>query len=253
LLRYLDGYLRGLWLHQVSVTGKRQLVVFFHCAGGSAHAFDRFGPALADRCDAVSVCLPGHDARRGERPWASLQRLAERVREEVAALDYPETYLVGHSMGGLLAYEVARGMEVSRLGGLMVVSSRSPDRPPRLRVSDAREDRDFLEALSAFGGLTRHDIDWLDPAAVAAMRADCVASESYEARPGPEARLTAPVYVLTGERDPHRDAPDAWRRFAAGRFVERLADCGHFPTTEATDVFLALLRDMLAGGTSELE
>jgi amino acid adenylation domain-containing protein len=250
LLQYLESYLRTLWLQPISTTGKRRLIVFLHCAGGSAHAFDQLGPVFAEQCDVVSVCLPGHDGRRGETAWTSIERLAERIREEVTSLDYPEVYLVGHSMGGLLAYEVARGMDARRLGGLMVVSSRSPDNPPRLRVSDAPDDRTFLMALSAFGGLTRDDFDRLDPDFVAVMRADCMASEGYEAVADPRARLSAPVYVLTGEKDSHREISHAWQAFASNRFVERTADCGHFPMTEAPEAFLALVKEMLAGETA---
>ncbi|MBE5785202.1 MAG: alpha/beta hydrolase [Clostridiales bacterium] len=89
---------------------KGKAVIFIHGFLGSSAQFRPFiGAAEAAGADAVLLTLPGHGGcladfcKVGRKEWEAY------VREHIATLsaEYDALYLVGHSMGGLLAIRAA--------------------------------------------------------------------------------------------------------------------------------------------------
>lgn len=99
-------------------------VVLVH--GGAAHAawWDHIGPRLVG-CRVIALDLSGH----GDSGWREQYRLDAWSDEVVSVVRSKfcteRPLLVGHSMGGLVAYATARKLG-DALGGLMVVDSYFP-------------------------------------------------------------------------------------------------------------------------------
>ncbi|WP_138796198.1 thioesterase II family protein, partial [Escherichia coli] len=83
-----------------------RLVCFPH-AGGSAAYFHGVSRALSPAVDVLAVQYPGRQDRRHEPLIDSIDGLAARVREELAPWTDRPLALFGHSMGAMVAFEVA--------------------------------------------------------------------------------------------------------------------------------------------------
>lgn len=86
---------------------------------------------LAHHGHAVAALdLPGHGRSDGP-PARSVEQIAERVAAALAPLANPRLLLAGHSMGSLIALEVARRLP-ARVAGVALIGTAAP-----MRVSDA--------------------------------------------------------------------------------------------------------------------
>jgi pyochelin biosynthetic protein PchC len=180
------------------------------------------------RWDAVSVCLPGRQARFREPFLSSVTRMADFVVEHERT-DASEFALFGHSLGALVAFEVALRLERrgKRVVGLVVAGSSAVrgDRPPIHDLADAS----LLEELTKLGGLAPEiaaETELLD-LILPRIRADLRAAETYA--PG-EGRVSCPVLALGGTCDLEvpPTALEGWRERTSGPVEVRLVEGGHF-------------------------
>src|SRR5262249_15182388 len=95
-------------------------------ARGAPAAFRNWPAALAPPGRLVHVVLPGRDVRFPETPVLRSEEIVGPVAEALAPLDDRPLVLFGHSMGSMLAFEVARRLRRSGRRGpdALVVSGR---------------------------------------------------------------------------------------------------------------------------------
>ncbi len=106
-------------------------VVFIHGAQHDHSVWILQSRYLAHHGHAVlALDLPGHGRSDGP-PGRSVEETAARVAAALAPLANPRLLLVGHSMGSLIALEVARHLPV-RVAGVALLGAAAP-----MRVSDA--------------------------------------------------------------------------------------------------------------------
>lgn len=95
-------------------------LITFPCAGGSANNFNKIIKRLD--CDICNIEYSGHWKRCDERLYDSMRdcigSLYSEIEEMVLRSD--EIFLLGHSMGAIVAYEIAemllaRGLSVKTL------------------------------------------------------------------------------------------------------------------------------------------
>ena len=201
-------------------------------AGGSAVYFHRLSTLLAPRVGVLAAQYPGRADRAAEAPIDDLRELARRL---LAALPPPgpgPLVVFGHSMGALLGYEVARGLEAAgRPCAALIVSGRAaphcPHRNPMYDKPDAAI-RAEIEGLGAPGAELLADPE-IAALALPLIRADYKAVETYVHRPAPP--LACPVHGLVGEKDPKArvDEVSAWAEHTTGGFdLTVFPDGGHF-------------------------
>lgn len=187
----------------------------FPHAGGESRTFLAWQPALGVDAELVAVGMPGRGHRADEPPPASIAAFADDVAAEIeAAADRP-TYLFGHSLGALVAFEAARRLDGNPMLRHLVASGCSaPSLLPTPRVvrTSKLEGREFAAAAAFFGGLppevlaTEELLDLFLPS----VQADFRLVAGYEYRPAPP--LSIPVTLVNGTDDPHvtREALRAW-------------------------------------------
>jgi len=99
-------------------------------AGGGAAVF-RAWPALLPDVEVAVVRLPGWEARFTQPPFRDFGALLDALAAEVAPVRDRPLALFGHSLGALLAFEVARRMSADTGPGpvqLFVSGCRAPER-----------------------------------------------------------------------------------------------------------------------------
>jgi len=200
-------------------------------AGGTASAYTSWAARLPGQVELVAVQYPGRQDRLAERCARSVLEIADALVPALRPYAGQPLYLFGHSMGSLVAYEVAVRLEAGPgpgPAGLFVSGQLAPHRsmPPPDALDDAT-----LEAEARASG-------WSDPMVfdhpelrelvLPALLADVRAVLSYHR--GDSVRLRCPIVAYAGSRDPG-DVPaelSAWGELTSGPAAFRRFDGDHF-------------------------
>ncbi|MFF2076330.1 thioesterase II family protein [Kitasatospora sp. NPDC058162] len=224
-------------------------------AGGSASFYFPFSQALSTSAEVLTVQYPGRQERYHEAGLTDLHAMADRIAEALEAeTDGRPLALFGHSMGAMLAYEVACRVE-DRGGAVEVLFAsgrRAPSCPHGLESVHTLTDEGLVAELGAMGGT---DTELLTTPGMLrmvlpAIRSDYEAVETYRPRQRPP--LRCPVQVLTGDSDPRVDLDQAaaWARHTVGPFDLRVLSGGHFYLTAHQAAVVDLVRQRLAEPTA---
>src|SRR5882757_342820 len=159
-------------------------LVVFHHAGGSAAAYHPMARRLPARWDLLLMDLPGRGKRSAEPVVANMSTLVEQTADALRPwLDTPIA-LFGHSLGSIMATEVARALEGEGRGPCWVgVSARPAPRHHamcRARLHEL-DDQRLLAELESMGGLPdriREFPEFLDRF-LRTVRADLRAVDSF--------------------------------------------------------------------------
>lgn len=221
----IDGVDTGLWFRRFSEApdGAPRLVCFPH-AGGAASWFQPFGRHVAGRAELVAVQYPGRQDRRSEPLVADIRAVADQIAP-LLTRDRP-LHLFGHSMGAMIAFEVALRVEPDQL---FVSGRRAPQIVRDDRVHQLPDEGLIAEVRKLAGTNARvFDDEELVRMVLPAIRADYRAAETYRYRPGPA--LSCPVTALTGDADPKASVDEVgqWRERTTGAFALKVFAGGHF-------------------------
>ena len=236
----------------------RPVMVFIHGAG-----LDHTCWQLQSRWFAwhgwsvLAVDLPGHGLSAGP-PRDSIAELVEFTGQLIAAAGAPHAALVGHSMGAIVALEMAaRSPEKVSQIALLGVASSMPVHPNLLR--DARENPTAAYDLmtgwchsppAKLGGNTAPGM-WmtggsralLGHAQAGALAIDLAACNAWSGGSEAAAKVQCPTLFLSGSGDvmtPARKAAELARLIPQSKSVT-LAGCGHMMMSEQPDAVLDAL------------
>jgi medium-chain acyl-[acyl-carrier-protein] hydrolase len=232
---------------QRAENARLRLFCFAH-AGGGGSAYWALRRALAPDIDVQAVVLPGRESRIRETPCTRIEQLLGPLTEAVASRADLPYVLFGHSLGTLLAYEVARRLSVAGVPPLaMIASGRRGPWEPAHRHYRGLDDAQFLAAISELGGIPPEVL--AQPSLLAlvlpALRSDFMINDGYV--PQPAATLRCPLAAYSGADDPEVSRSDlmAWERETSGEFAVRVFPGGHFYLRGARpDVVSALRADL---------
>jgi len=211
-------------------------LIGFHHAGGSAATYFPLIRELPSDWDVLLLDLPGRGRRAGEPPhWAMADLIAQACRDLEPWLDVPVA-LFGHSLGAILAVEVARWMlsrDAVRSPVWVGVSGRIA---PSFQAIGRRklhelDNESLLQTLIEMGGTPDQvrDVPEIRDRLLNTVRADLCAVDSY--RPDPSrSRLQCPLTTFAGSEDDWAppSAMRAWSSETEGSFDQRRLAGGHF-------------------------
>jgi pyochelin biosynthetic protein PchC len=222
-------------------------------AGGSAAFFRPWRGYLPPDIELYAVQYPGRMDRFSEPCTDDMEQRAEAVCTAVAPLMDAPVALFGHSLGAVLAYEVARRLpaRARRAPILLIVSGRAAPHRQRPTSKHLASDAELWAEIGTLGGTSAELLDDADVRRtfLPALRADYRLAELY--RPAPSPRLSCPVTALIGETDTEVDAEEAgcWADVTDAGFSMRTFPGGHFYLSDCpVDVLDEIQRRLLVAG-----
>ncbi|AJO79711.1 thioesterase II family protein [Pseudomonas sp. MRSN 12121] len=220
-------------------------------SGASAMVYSRWRRKLPDWLKLQPVELPGRGARFGEALQTDLAPLARQLAREHLAHTQAPYALFGHSLGALLACELAHALR--QLGGPEPVALfASGTAAPSMRheydrdLAEPKSDAQLIEQLRTLNGTSEEVLAnrELMSLTLPVLRADFLLCGSF--RPQQRAPLKCPVHVLGGREDrASSEQLMAWRRETSGSFSVDMLSGGHFFIHEHEPKVLRLLKGYL--------
>jgi medium-chain acyl-[acyl-carrier-protein] hydrolase len=226
----------------------------FPYAGGGAQIYRQWADALPEDIEVCAIQLPGRERRHAERPVRGISSATDALYGALRSyLDLPFA-LFGHSMGAVLAYEVARRFQAETGRGpahLFVSGHRAPHLIMRKKPLHRLPDDQFVTGMKELNGTPAEVFDHpeLIDLLMPMLRADFELVETYAELPGP--RLKCQVTALGGNADPDVSADElaAWRTATSGPFRSLLFDGDHFFINTARVQLIRTLREALTRDT----
>lgn len=238
------------WIRRLQPSVADRRIVCFPHAGGAATAYVPLARALADTADVVALQYPGRQDRRTE---ACLDDVDSLVAAIVAVLDgdgglddRPYAFF-GHSMGAIVAFEVALRLAQPPLC-LFASGRRAPStvRDERVHLGG---DPSLLQEVRRLGGTPAVLLDDVEvqEMLLPALRGDYRAIETYRWRPGPP--LDCPIRALVGDADPLTTAAEAaaWSAHTRAGFTLHTFPGRHFYVVDQVPAVASLIAGVLAG------
>lgn len=171
----------------------------FHDAGGSSSLFEPVGQLLSETIETISIELPGRGHRTHEATYSELKPLLDDLMPQLENLmDKPFAFL-GHSMGGVLAFEMTRELarQQKKLPVKLFISS-----TPQLTTYHKREvDHKMADAelFTMFPHLLKIEDLELQQVLLKMLRADLHLLNNYRYEAGDP--LSIPITVIHGNDD----------------------------------------------------
>lgn len=218
-------------------------------SGASALAYARWSRVLPPWIAVRPVEFPGRGTRMDEPLGADPHGLAERLAAELRDEAEAPYALFGHSLGALVAFELAYALIAGGARPPLVLFASGTDAPAVRDDSDwrrPRSDAELIAELRAMGGTPEEAIasPELMATVLPVLRADFLMCGAYAFRP--RTALPCPIRVLGGlEDDSPRAALEAWGRETDAGFRLDLFPGGHFFLHEHQGAVLDLIaRDL---------
>jgi len=238
------------WLKSLHPERPHTIELFaFPYAGGGIGAFHSWHKHLPGWIRIHLVQLPGRENRFAESPASQALEIVEPVTQAMATAGRSPFVIFGHSMGAVLAFEVARQLRrvSTQFPAALIVSGRcAPQLQPHVpRVSHLEGSRLVHRAAELFGGIPQEVLDNQELIELMArvLKADMTIVEKYKYVSEPP--LDCPIAAYGGDRDPwaSKSELEAWREQTRSGFIRQQFPGDHFYLREARNE-LRLLKDI---------
>ncbi|WP_414449348.1 thioesterase II family protein [Burkholderia sp. 22PA0099] len=212
---------------------RRLRLYCFSYAGGSATIYQPWRAALDAGIELCAVQLPARGMRLAEPAERDLAALVRRLSDVIAAQDAGPFAFFGHSLGALLAFELTRHLQRSRLplpAKLIVSGCASPQLREPVEALDEHDDDKMIERLTRYNGTPAEVLQHAELMRLMApaIRADFALVAHYVYQGG--APLEVPITAFAGRADDQTSPEkiDGWGRETQAAFAQHWFDGDHF-------------------------
>lgn len=239
------------WLAYREVNPRARLRMFcFPYAGGGASIYRGWAASLPADLEVCPVQLPGRESRMRDQPFSHTEEMVPAVADALRPyLGLPFVFF-GHSMGGLIGFELAR--ELRRRGQtlplhLFVSGRRAPQLPAREEPIYDLPEPEFLVKLRELNGTPEEVLqhEELMRLLIPLLRADFAVNETYAYTEEEPFDFGISAFGGLGDEEVTREDVEAWRKQTRGRFRMRMLPGDHFFIHGSKDLILeAVSRDL---------
>lgn len=217
-----------------SPTAVRVLYIFPH-AGGSAGSYAPFARAFSTDMKRIAVQYPGRADRHDVPDLASIPALADDVYKMLSTgniSDAPVAFF-GHSMGGLIAFEVARKFQAAGrpIAALFLSASAAPGRGGYEYLHQSSDD-ELLKMVTDMTGTNSQFIDERFGETILRTLRNYGAITGYNCPAG--TTVSCPIYAYAAADDAavRYESVLGWSEFTTSEFAVRVLPGDHFYITE---------------------
>lgn len=231
------------------------LYIFPH-AGGSPSFYAPFAKTFTTGIKRLAVQYPGKGGTHDLSSFTSIAELADEVCRKLPPIgdDSKSIGFFGHSMGGLVAFEVARRLEEEGhgIGALFVSAIAAPGRVGYDYIPDT--DRGLLDAVSQMTGVNPEFLENEEFAAkILPTLRGFKAITKYEC--APESKVSCPIFAYYADDDEvaTREKVEPWAQRTTAECVLREFPGHHFYLTEHLPELVSDVEDHMSaccGGIS---
>jgi len=235
------------WFGSFKPNPKAELRLFcFPYAGGGASIYRFWEEQLPPLVEVRAIQLPGRENRMSEEPFTQVETLVGALAEALLPfLNLPFAFF-GHSMGALVAFELARKLRtaVNLEPSQLFVSGRiaphiARREPPNYNLPDPQ----LIEELRRLDGTTEEALAHpeLMRLMLPLLRADLELVQTHTYADG--APLGCPVTAFGGLQDTEVTTEQlaGWHEHTTGAFSLRMFEGGHFFLHAARSQILAIV------------
>ena len=224
----------NLWIASPQVNNQALFRLFcFPYAGAGASIFNSWTEFLPTKIQICPIQLPARESRWREPPATRLKPLIQTLAPLLKPkLDIPFAFF-GHSLGALLAFELARELRRQNAPApvhLFVSSSCPPQIPNRSRPLHRLPEPQFIEELKRLKGTAEEILQnsELMQLFLPALRADFAMLENYFYVS--EEPFDFPISAFGGLEDDkvNREALTAWQEQTRNNFTLQMFPGDHF-------------------------
>lgn len=204
----------------------------FPYAGGNTTFYQNWINGLPNSVELVLAQLPGRTNRFVEPALTDMKQVVEQLRIHFKPAPSIPIVFFGHSMGALLAFELARVLRRHHQTGpvcLFVSGCEAPQLKHMKKISHLPHD-EFIEELKVYQG-TPHEVlenEELMELVLPTIRADFHSVETYHYIEEPP--LNCPIFAFGGWNDHKVDEPElkAWQQQTSLHFQYQMFEGDHF-------------------------
>lgn len=235
--------------------GKRGLIrlICFPYAGGGSASFRPWARLMPEEIELVCLQMPGREARIVEPPRTDISTLVAEIVHALGKLPVMPTAFFGHSLGSLIAYEVANVVQGSTSAPRKLLLSGCS--PPHVRKDEKDEepiwqlpDDAFLEKIRELNGTPEEVLSNLEmmDLVMPILRADFRLAEGIDMTPR---QLPIPICAFGGKEDPEASEDDIreWKHYSSTAFNYRMFPGDHFFINSYQEIVCRAVIDELAG------
>ena len=243
---------RWIVCHLSQPAARLQLFCFPH-AGGGASYYRAWPQKMPENIKIYAVQLPGRENRMRELSPTNLQQLVGEMAKPIQQFAQPPYAYYGHSMGALLAFELARHQtrEKQTLPCHLFVSGHNAPQLANHHSSKLQRHLlphdEFVKELRRMRGTPAEILNnrELMQAVLPTIRTDFSMLENYLYTPGPQ--LDIPIHVFGGSDDHFttRSGLEAWAELSTAAVQTRVFHGDHFFVATHRKVLLRSLAKVL--------
>ncbi|ANU49716.1 thioesterase [Enterocloster clostridioformis] len=197
---------RNNWIkYERKKENSKNKLICFHHAGGSARFFLTWKKSIPESIDVFPIQLPKRENREKEDMPSSITHLSEQFVEQNLDLFNSPFSLFGHSMGAIIAYEVAAILKrkyICQPAAMFVSASVIPEDVKNEKIFTDLSDLEILSKLVDLKGTNaellkeKSFLDYFMPI----IQTDLKLFNNYKC--DVHERFNCPIYLLYGNNDP---------------------------------------------------
>ena len=222
----------------------------FPYAGGSALIYRNWASYLPPAVEVISLELPGRGARIKEPPIVSMPVLIESVVEHMLPLLNTPFVFFGHSMGAMIAFELARSLRRQincEPQALFIAGRRAPQIPDESPVAYNSPEKEFIEELYRIDGTPKEVLEnaELMGLMIPLLRSDFQLVQTYEYSVDEPLRCPITAFGGLDDIEETRDKLLLWKEHTVSAFKLHMLPGDHFFLRSSQAILLGLLADEL--------
>lgn len=210
---------------------KGRLFCFPH-SGGVASIFRKWQSYMPTTLEVYPVQLPGRETRFAEQPLHSLQSVLEALWPHILCLLDRPVALFGHSLGALIAFELAKQIETRCPHQKIFVFVSACSAPQyldhRFPLHNLSDD-EFILQLKSYGAMPKQLLENREALELflPRLKADFKIFETYSS---PNTHIHSPLVAFGAEQDELIDKQHwaGWQWCTSGFFDQCVFSGGHF-------------------------